>query len=120
MRSGLLIFVTPCAFAKSYPVDAIVLTLDPAAQTMLVSHRPIAGYMPAMVMPFRVEHPHDLDALYPGARVQFDLVIAHRYSLARKLRKSTAPGAPVAALKDQIPIAAPLPPFQLTHHRRRS
>src|SRR5471030_2047582 len=88
MRIGILIFVTSCVFGKSYPVDAIVLALDPAAHSMLVSHRTIARYMPAMVMPFRVEHPHDLDVLYPGARVQFDLVIANRYSLARNVRKS--------------------------------
>jgi protein SCO1/2 len=90
---------------------------------MLVSHRPIARYMPAMVMPFRVEHPHDLDALYPGARVQFDLVVTSGYSLARNVRQSAdANGAEIAmpALKDQLPIGASLPDFQLTDQLGRT
>jgi protein SCO1/2 len=120
MRICLLILVASCAVAKSYPVDAIVLALDPAAQTMLVSHRPIPRYMPAMVMPFRVEHPHDLEALYPGARVQFDLVITNRYSLARNVRKSAGADASVAPPGDQLTIGAPLPDFQLTDQLGRT
>ena len=74
--------------AKSYPVDGIVVALDPAARTMLVSHRPIGRYMGAMVMPFRVQTAGDLDGLYPGARVQFDLLVGKDRSLARNVRKS--------------------------------
>jgi Copper binding periplasmic protein CusF len=39
---------------KSYAVDGIVVAVDPVARTMLVSHRAIGHYMPAMMMPFRV------------------------------------------------------------------
>ena len=46
--------VLPLA-AKTYAVDGIVVAVDPAARTMLVSHRAIAHYMPAMLMPFRAE-----------------------------------------------------------------
>jgi protein SCO1/2 len=124
MRVCLLILaaccVTACALAKSYPVDAIVLALDPATQTMLVSHRPISRYMPAMVMPFRVEHPHDLDALYPGARIQFDLVVTNRYSLARNVRKSAGADIAIPAPKDQLPVGAPIPGFQLTDQLGRT
>jgi protein SCO1/2 len=129
MRICLLIFVATCARARSYTVDAIVLALDPAAQTMIVSHRPIARYMPAMVMPFRVEHPHDLDALYPGARFQFDLVITNRNSLARNVRKSSGADASdaasiaaptIAAPRNQLPIGAGLPDFQLTDQLGRA
>jgi protein SCO1/2 len=125
MRVCPLIFAASCVLAKSYSVDAIVLAVDPAAQTMLVSHRPIARYMPAMVMPFRVEQGHDLNALYPGARVQFDLVVTNRYSLARNVRKSAdaaATGAEIAipVPKDQLPVGAPIPDFQLTDQLGRT
>jgi protein SCO1/2 len=120
MRVCLLIVVASCALARSYPVDAIVLALDPAAQTMLVSHRPIGRYMPAMVMPFRVEHSHDLDALHPGARVQFDLVITGRHSFARNVRTSAGADIAIAAPKDQLPIGASLPDFQLTDQLGRT
>ena len=106
------------AFAKTYPVDGIVLALDPAAHTMLVSHRPIARYMPAMVMPFRVSQPADLAALYPGARVRFDLVIKNRRSLARNLRKAeepdaAGPDAAIAPPKEQLHVGDALPDFRL-------
>ena len=39
--------------AKTYSVDGIVVAVDRPARTMLVSHRAIAHYMPAMLMPFR-------------------------------------------------------------------
>ena len=47
-------------FARTDAVDGFVIALDPAARTMRVSHRPIAHYMPAMMMPFRVENPAEL------------------------------------------------------------
>jgi len=114
MRACLLILAAAAAFAKTYPVDGIVLALDPAARTMLVSHRPIARYMPAMVMPFRVEPPGDLASLYPGARVQFDLVVSNRRSLARNVHKAGGPDAAIPAPKERLHIGDPLPAFQLT------
>lgn len=107
------------AFGKTYPVDGIVLAVDPAAHTMLVSHRPIAKYMPAMVMPFRVEQPGDLAALYPGARVQFDLVITGHRSLARNLRKAAGPDATIAPPKERLHIGDKLPDFRLTDQSGR-
>ncbi len=111
---ALLLLLTPVALAHTYPVDGIVLAVDPASHTMLVSHRPIPHYMPAMVMPFRVDDPGVLDALYPGARVAFDLVVDARRSLARNVRKSGAPDAAIPAPKEQIHIGDLLPDFRLT------
>jgi len=114
MRACLLIVAAAAASAKTYPVDGIVLALDPAARTMLVSHRPIAKYMPAMVMPFRVEQPGDLAFLYPGARVQFDLVVTNQSSLARNVHKSGGPDAAIPAPKERLRIGDSVPAFQLT------
>lgn len=110
---GLLLLLTPVALAHTYAVDGIVLSIDPVSHTMLVSHRPIAHYMPAMAMPFRVEDPHALDALYPGARVAFDLVVDPHRTLARNVRKS-GPDAAIPAPKEQIHIGDLLPDFHLT------
>lgn len=51
--------------AKTYAVDGIVVAVDPGTRTMLVSHRAIAHYMPAMLMPFRAESAAELAALHP-------------------------------------------------------
>jgi protein SCO1/2 len=98
--------------AKSFSVDGIVVALDPTARTMLVSHRPIGRYMPAMMMPFRVERSGDLEGLYPGARVQFDLVVEKDRSLARHVRKTGEGEIPPA--KAKLQIGDPLPEFALT------
>jgi protein SCO1/2 len=115
-----LMVAAAAALAKTYPVDGIVLALDPAAHTMLVSHRPIAKYMPAMVMPFRVDQPGDLATLYPGARVQFDLVITNHRSLARNLRKAAGADAAIPAPKERLHVGDGLPEFRLTDQAGRA
>jgi protein SCO1/2 len=82
------VFASLILAAKSFSVDGIVVAVDPAARTLLVSHRPIAKYMPAMMMPFRVEQAGELDGLYPGARVHFELVIGRSSSIARRVIKT--------------------------------
>jgi|SRR5271157_1580766 len=104
MRVAAFILSAVTLAAKSYPVDGIVAALDPAARTMLVSHRPIAGYMPAMMMPFRVADPAELQGLYPGARVAFQLEVAKDHSLARNVRKSGAPDAAIPPPKETLGI----------------
>ncbi len=110
---ALLLLLTPVALAHTYAVDGIVLAVDLVARTMLVSHRPIEHYMPAMAMPFRVADAATLVGLYPGARVAFELVVDSHRSLARNVRKS-GPDAAIAAPKEQIHIGDRLPDFRLT------
>src|ERR1700758_3731539 len=109
---GMPFWVPLILAAKSFAVDGIVVALDPAARTMLVSHRPIGKYMPAMMMPFRVEQPGDLEGLYPGARVQFDLVVGKDRSVARHVRKTGDGEIPPA--KEKLRVGDPLPEFALT------
>ena len=105
--------------AKSYPVDGIVVAIDPAARTMLVSHRPIARYMGAMMMPFRVEDARELQELYPGARIQFELVVGKDRSVARKVRRAAGGDAEIPAPKEKLHIGDALPDFQLTDQEGR-
>jgi protein SCO1/2 len=100
--------------AKTYAVDGIVVAVDPAAHTMLVSHRAIAHYMPAMLMPFRAESPAELAALHPGARVLFDLSVTNAQALARNIRLSGGADAEIPTPKEKLAIGANLPDFQLT------
>jgi protein SCO1/2 len=100
-------------FAKTYAVDGIVVAVDPAARTMLVSHRPIARYMPAMMMPFRAGSRDELAPLHPGSRVQFDLVVTRDHSLARNIRATGEAEIP-APTASRLRIGDPLPDFQLT------
>ena len=99
--------------AKTYAVDGIVVAVDAAARTMLVSHRAIAHYMPAMLMPFRAENAAELAALHPGARITFDVAVTKSQSVARNIRLSGQPDAAIAAPAEKLAIGSTLPDFQL-------
>src|SRR5438132_7418061 len=103
----LLIGATVVA-ARSYHVDGVVVALDPVASTMLVSHRPIANYMPAMLMPFRVADMRELDTLHPGARVEFTLEVGKQHSLARNIRRTPGADIEIAPPKERLRIGDPV------------
>ena len=109
------------AWARSYPVDAIVVAVDPVARTLLVSHRPIAGYMGAMMMPFRVAEVRELDGLYPGARVEFELVVTKDHALARNVRRAAGGDVEIPPPKERLHIGDKLPDFErLTDQQGRA
>ena len=57
---------------------------------MLVSHRAVRGYMPAMVMPFRAQTASELSNLHPGDRITFELRVRKSGALARNITVSSA------------------------------
>ncbi len=57
---------------------------------MVVSHKPIADFMPAMMMPFRADPPSALDALRPGMRITFDLKVPGSQARAIRIVDSAA------------------------------
>lgn len=83
---------------------------------MVVAHRPIDNYMPAMTMAFRVGREVDLAKLTPGTRVAFELKVGKHGSLAEKVRA-------IASLNDlklperpstEVLIGQKMPSFSLT------
>src|SRR5437899_1186229 len=100
--------------AKSYPVDGIVVALEPAHGTLLVSHRPIPKLMPAMTMPFQAEDPAELRGLHAGSRVQFELIVDNGISRARHIRATGESDLDIPAPKDRKQIGDRIPDFTLT------
>jgi protein SCO1/2 len=116
----LAVFLSPeMLTAKVFSVDGIVISLDHAEKTMVVSHRPISKLMPAMVMPFRVENPAELNGLHPGSRVQFDLVINEDRSLARRIRVTGEKDLDIPIPKDRKQVGDLIPDFTLTDQQGR-
>jgi len=113
LRSFLLALPLALA-AKTFPVDGIVVAVDTASRTMLVSHREIPRYMPAMMMSFRAENAAELTALHPGMRIAFDLEVGKDGSSARRIRPTSDRDAPLPPAPEKLAIGAPLPDFQLT------
>jgi len=114
MLRSLLIALPLVLTAKTFPVDGIVVAVDATSRTMLVSHREIPRYMPAMMMPFRAESAAELAALHPGMRIAFDLEVGKDGSFARRVRLIGGPDAPLPPTPEKLSIGAPLPNFQLT------
>src|SRR5438445_5391464 len=106
--------------AKTYAVDGIVVAVDTGARTMLVSHRAIAHYMPAMLMPFHAENAAELAVLHPGARIVFELTVTKAGSVARKVRPTGAPDAELPAPAEKLAIGSSLPDFELTDQQGRT
>ncbi len=106
--------------AKTYTVDGILVALDPAHNTITVSHRPILKLMPAMTMPFRLSDPEEMRALHVGSRVQFELIVENNRSLARHVRTVGQSDLDIPEPRDRKKIGELIPDFELTDQNLKS
>ena len=111
---------------KRYRVEGLVIQVDPAKRTILVSHRPIGHYMPPMTMPFHVAAREDLTKLTPGTRLNFDLHVGKHESVARNLKPrvtrlegTDGKEIPVAQPANKLALGAAVPDFTLTDQSGR-
>jgi protein SCO1 len=112
MRHAALALVLLTGCAHRYRVDGLVVSVDPATRTALISHREIKGYMPAMSMPFRFDK---VNGLAPGAHIEFDL----RSGKARNVRVLKQELGQILMPAPTIPAGAVVPDFDLTDHLNR-
>jgi protein SCO1 len=104
--------------AQRFHVEGIVIESKPEQRQMVVAHKPIENYMPAMTMAFSVGKGVALEKLTPGMRVSFDLEVGKRASIVRRVQvreglsdpvlPKTAPRKPLIGLK--------IPSFTLIDH----
>ena len=73
------------AAEKEYSVKGMVVRVDAAAKSFVVSHEKIVGLMDAMTMPFEVRQATDLRDVVPGAVVEFTLVVGDTTSYATRI-----------------------------------
>lgn len=110
---GFISLLTIPAVGRTHQVDGIVIEVLPAEQSMVVSHRPIVGYMAAMTMRFRVEDPAQLAGIQPGMRVRFELVVNGTTNIARRIHREAQTETDVQIPKDRLKVGDPLPDFSL-------
>ncbi len=72
--------------AHRYEASGMVLSVDAAHGTLLISHDAIPGYMDAMTMPYRVADPSLLQGLKPGDKIDFTLVVSSTSSYISRLK----------------------------------
>jgi protein SCO1/2 len=110
-----------CGCAKHYRAEGLVLRADPAQRTLVISHRPIDGFMPAMTMSFAVAPRENLAVLKPGTRIDFDLRVSKNGSQARRIRvRPIQQDIPITPPSNQLAIGAMVPDFALTDQAGRA
>jgi protein SCO1 len=72
---AILLLSVACWAGEQHAASGMVLKVDPARKTLLVSCDTIPGFMDAMTMPFDVHDAKELDGLAPGMIVAFTLVV---------------------------------------------
>ncbi len=105
------------AGAKSHALRGVITTVDAVRREITVRHEAIAGFMPAMTMPFPVDPSVRLDALAPGDEITARLVAdgpRTRLDQISILDRKSSPGE--AARIDPakiVPPGRPFPDFRL-------
>jgi protein SCO1/2 len=103
------------ACAKHYRADGMLLQSDAAKHTVVISHRDIEGYMPAMTMEFHTTH---VPNLAPGTRISFQVLAGRRSTEVSNIVSRSA-AAEFTAPKP-IAIGTLVPDFTLTSETGRS
>jgi protein SCO1 len=116
---------------EQHPASGIVLEVDVAHRSLVVSCNAIPGYMDAMEMPFAVQDPKALLALQPGKTVRFTMTEREKVFYADDIQVGTAANFeaepveagelsalhramdPTAAAKI-VTVGQPVPDFALT------
>ena len=70
---------------KEYIVKGMVVRVDAAKGSFVVSHEKIVGLMDSMIMPFDVRDPKELQGVVPGAVVEFTLTVGSTAAYASKI-----------------------------------
>ena len=74
---ALLALASTSTFAQGrHAMRGMVLSVDAARKTVVVSHESVPNLMPSMTMPFEVGSQRELAGLVPGAIVSFSLVLS--------------------------------------------
>jgi len=102
---------------KRYELKGKVVAVDKTGRTATISHQDIAGYMPAMTMPFKIKNHADLEMLAPGDEVTGTLVVDDISSWVEisTISEGGSPLSPTAAVPGEPKPGDEVPDFALTN-----
>ncbi len=86
MASAFILAAAQAWAAQPHPAQGVLLEINPASHSIVVSCDAIPGVMDAMSMPFTVRGQADFKALVPGVTVRFDMVEARDVAYAEHLQ----------------------------------
>lgn len=82
----LLLLLSVPAWAAQYSLTGMVLKIDRAHNSFVVSCQAIPGFMGGRSLPFEVRQPKELDGLVPGNIVEFTLIVDNATSFAENVK----------------------------------
>src|SRR6266849_4048987 len=102
---------------KRYPLKGKVVAVDKTDRTATIAHEDIAGYMPAMTMPFKIKNDADLEMLKPGDQVTATLVVDGLSSWIEitAIVEGGSPLTPTAVVPGEPKPGDDIPDFQLVN-----
>jgi len=133
----LLLLSASSRAAQQYSASGVVLQVDQAHKSLVVSCQAIPGFMNAMAMPFDVRFPKELDGVIAGATVEFTLVVGQKSSYAehihlrrydsveqdpltaRRLKLLSEISHPASAAVKTLEVGQTVPNFTLTDQDNR-
>jgi protein SCO1/2 len=93
---------------KAYPLRGQIIAVNRETKQLTIRHEDIVGYMPGMVMSFRVADPADLDRHKPGELIAATLVVRDLDSEIRNITVTGSAPVDVAAVRGATtPVLAP-------------
>jgi len=121
------------AQTKEYTINGMVLRVDPARRSVLVSHDAVPGLMAAMTMSFDVRDAKELTGVQPGNAVTFTLAVGQQSMRAERVRvvpyrsveqdpltaRRLALLKSLSAAPTPLPVGGMVPDFTLTDQARR-
>lgn len=72
--------------AEHHAMSGMVLKVDPAHKSFVVSHDSVPGVMDGMTMSFDVSEPKELEGVMPGMTVEFTLVLERKSAHVEHVR----------------------------------
>jgi protein SCO1/2 len=115
----LLALLLACDSVQIYRVEGKVVSIDEPGQRLEVAHHEIEGFMPAMVMKFKVADPSLLEGVEPGNLVRFELERRGTELRILKLEVTAKEGAS-GSISGQDFVDAPAPDFELVDQEGRT
>jgi protein SCO1/2 len=107
--------------AKQYPLKGQILAVDIAKRELTINHEDIPGFMPGMVMTYRVSDAKELEGRKRGDLVTATLVVDDLRSEVRNItrigEKPVAPAAARAATTAIVAAGEPVPDAPLVDTR---
>ncbi len=95
---------------KQYELEGQILAIRPEANEVIVRHKDIKGFMPAMTMPYTVKDPALLQGKAAGDLITATLVVAETSAHLSTLTKTGHAELPVAPTEPEVSVFEMLKP----------